>query len=146
MGSMKLQLLPDVPNTVRNFVHNVRNGLYDGVSFFRVSQQYFLEIGYLDTWVPENPNRKRIFSLWPIPAEKSSQKQERGIISARQADNGTTSWYFFITSKDNPALDGKHVPFAKITDGLDVLDKIAAAEVDGDKPKQRIEIKKISIQ
>jgi cyclophilin family peptidyl-prolyl cis-trans isomerase len=33
-----------------------------------------------------------------------------------------------------------------VTEGLDVLDKIAAVEVEGDKPKQRIEIKKITIQ
>jgi cyclophilin family peptidyl-prolyl cis-trans isomerase len=64
----------------------------------------------------------------------------------RQTQEGLTSWYFFIISKDNPALDSKHTPFAKVTEGLDVIDKIAEAEVDGDKPKQRIEIKKVTIQ
>jgi cyclophilin family peptidyl-prolyl cis-trans isomerase len=37
------------------------------------------------------------------------------------------------------------VPFAKVIEGLDVVDKIADAEVDGDKPKQRIEIKKTTV-
>ena len=92
------------------------------------------------------PNRKRQFALWPMTAEKSELKQERGMVSMRQAQDGTTGWYFFIISKENPALDGKHVPFAKVIEGLETIDKIAEAEVDGDKPKQRIEIKKITLQ
>jgi cyclophilin family peptidyl-prolyl cis-trans isomerase len=111
-----------------------------------VSQKYFLEVGYLGDWPQDSSNRKRQFSLWPVSAEKSDVRQERGTVSMRVAPDGTTSWYFFITSKDNPALDGKHVSFAKVVEGLDVVDKIADAEVEGDKPKQRIEIKKISMQ
>ena len=147
LGSVKLQLLPEsAPNTARAFVHYARSGMYDGTSFFRVSQQYFIEAGYLGDWPQDSPNRKRQFAFWPVSAEKSELKQERGMVSMRQAQDGTTSWYFFIISKDNPALDGKHVPFAKVIEGLDTIDKIADAEVDGDKPKQRIEIKKITLQ
>ena len=147
LGNVKLQLLPEsAPNTARAFVHYARSGMYDGTSFFRVSQKYFLEAGYLGDWPQDSPNRKRQFALWPVTADKSDLKQERGIVSMRQAQDGTTSWYFFIISKDNPALDGKHVPFAKVIEGLDTVDKIADADVDGDKPKQRIEIKKITVQ
>lgn len=147
LGTVKLQLLPEAaPNTTRAFVQYARAGLYEGTTFFRVSQKYFLEVGYLGDWPQDSANRKRQFTLWPISAEKSDVKQERGTVSMRQGADGTTSWYFFVLSKDNPALDGKHVPFAKVIEGLDVLDKIADAEVDGDKPKQRIEIKKISVQ
>jgi cyclophilin family peptidyl-prolyl cis-trans isomerase len=147
LGNVKLQLLPEsAPNTARAFVHYARSGMYDGTSFFRVSQNYFLEAGYLGDWPQDSPNRKRQFALWPVSAEKSELKQERGMVSMRQAQDGTTSWYFFVISKDNPALDGKHVPFAKVIEGLDTIDKIADVEVDGDKPKQRIEIKKITLQ
>jgi cyclophilin family peptidyl-prolyl cis-trans isomerase len=146
LGVVKLQLSPELaPNTARAFVQYARAGLYEGTTFFRVSQKYFLEVGYLGDWPQDSANRKRQFSLWPIPAEKSDVKQERGTVSMRQGADGTTSWYFFVLSKDNPALDGKHVPFAKVIEGLDVVDKIADAEVDGDKPKQRIEIKKITV-
>jgi cyclophilin family peptidyl-prolyl cis-trans isomerase len=147
LGAVKLQLLPEAaPNTARAFIQYARAGLYEGTTFFRVSQKYFLEAGYLGDWPQDSANRKRQFSLWPIPAEKSDVKQERGTVSMRQGADATTSWYFFVISKDNPALDGKHVPFAKVIEGLDVVDKIADAEVDGDKPKQRIEIKKITVQ
>jgi peptidyl-prolyl cis-trans isomerase B (cyclophilin B) len=147
LGNVKLQLLPDkAPNTARAFVRLAKSGLYDGTTFFRVSQNYYLEVGYLGDWPQDSANRKRQFSLWPIAAEKSDVKQERGTVSMRQAADGTTSWYFFIISKDNPALEGKHVPVAKVVEGLDVIDKIADSEVDGDKPKQRIEIKKMTVQ
>jgi cyclophilin family peptidyl-prolyl cis-trans isomerase len=147
LGNIKLQLLPESsPNTARAFVRYARAGLYDGTTFFRVSQNYFLEGGYLGDWPQDSPNRERQFSLWPIPAEKNDVKQERGTVSMRQAADGTTNWYFFVISKDNPALDGKHVPFARVVEGLDIVDKITDAEVDGDKPKQRIEIKKITMQ
>jgi peptidyl-prolyl cis-trans isomerase B (cyclophilin B) len=146
VGVIKLQLLPEAaPNTARAFVRYARAGLFDGTTFFRVSQKYFLEVGYLGDWPQESPNRKRQFSLWPIPAEKSEVKQERGTLSMRQNEDGTTTWYFFILSKENPALDGKHVPLGKVIEGLEVVDKIAEAEVDGDKPKQRIEIKRITV-
>lgn len=146
LGAVKLQLLPEgAPHTARAFVQYARAGLYEGTTFFRVSQNYYMEVGYLGDWPQDSANRKRQFSLWPIPAEKNDVKQERGTVSMRQGADGTTSWYFFVISKDNPALDGKHVPFAKVVEGLDVVDKIAEAEVDGDKPKQRIEIKKITV-
>jgi cyclophilin family peptidyl-prolyl cis-trans isomerase len=147
LGNVKLQLLPEkAPNTARTFVRLAKSGLYDGTTFFRVSQNYYLEVGYLGDWPQDSANRKRQFSLWPIPTEKSDVKRERGTLSMREAADGTTSWYFFIISKDNPALEGKHVPVAKVVEGLDVIDKIADAEVDGDKPKQRIEIKKMTVQ
>lgn len=147
LGVIKLQLTPEsAPNTARAFVRYARAGLYEGTTFFRVSQKYFLEAGYLGDWPEDSANRKnRQFSLWPIRAEKSEVKQERGTVSMRQNADGTTTWYFFILSKDNSALDGQHVPFAKVIEGLDVVDKIAEVEVDGDKPKQRIEIRRISI-
>lgn len=146
LGAVKLQLLPEAaPNTARAFVRYARAGLYEGTTFFRVSQSYYMEVGYLGDWPQDSANRKRQFSLSPIPAEKSDVKQERGTVSMRQGADGTTSWYFFVISRDNPALDGKHVPFATVVEGLDVVDKIADAEVDGDKPKQRIEIKKITV-
>jgi peptidyl-prolyl cis-trans isomerase B (cyclophilin B) len=148
LGNIKLQLMPEAaPNTARAFVRYVRSGIYDDTNFFRVSGAYYLEGGNLADWAPESPNRKRFHSLWPIAFEKNEVKQMRGTLSLRQAQEGTTSWYYFIISTDNPALDGKHVPVAKVISGLEVVDKIAQTEVgEGDRPKQRIDIKRITIQ
>jgi peptidyl-prolyl cis-trans isomerase B (cyclophilin B) len=147
LGNLKLEFLTDVaPNTVRQFIQLARSGMYDGTSFYRVSQKYYLEAGNLADWPADSPNRKRFFSLWSIPFEKNELNQVRGTVSMRQIDEGWTRWYFFIINQDNSGLNGKSVPFAKVVEGLDVVDKIAATEVDGDKPKQRIDIRKITVQ
>jgi cyclophilin family peptidyl-prolyl cis-trans isomerase len=147
MGNLKLQMTPESsPATTRAFLRYARAGLYDGTTFFRVSQKYFLQAGDVREWPADSPNRSRFFSLWPIPAEKSDVKHVRGTVSMLRFEDGTTNCYFFTLTVDNPALDGKHVPFARVSEGLDVLDKIAAVEVEGDKPKQRIEIRKITVQ
>jgi cyclophilin family peptidyl-prolyl cis-trans isomerase len=147
LGTVSLQLLPEAaPNATRHFVRYARSGFYEGAIFFRVSQKYFLEAGSPSDWPQDSPNRKRIFSTWPIAFEKNDVKQIRGTVSIRQSQDGTAGFFFFALVTDNPALDGKHAPIARVVEGLDVLDKIAAAEVEGDKPKQRIEIKKITIQ
>jgi peptidyl-prolyl cis-trans isomerase B (cyclophilin B) len=147
LGTLKIELLADAsPISAREFVRYVKAGIYEGATFYRVSAKYYMEVGYLDTWPANSPNRKRYISLWSIPAEKSDAKHVRGVLSMRLGQDGTTNWYFFTISKDNPALDGKGVVFAKVVEGLEVLDKIAEAELDGDKPKDRIEIKKITLQ
>ncbi|HSO75166.1 MAG TPA: peptidylprolyl isomerase [Blastocatellia bacterium] len=147
VGTVSLQLIPEAaPNATRQFVRYARSGFYDGTAFFRVSQKYFLEAGFPGDWPHDSQNRKRIFSMWPIPFEKNDVKQVRGTVSVRQSQDGTSGFYFFALVTDNPALDGKHAPVARVVEGLEVLDKIAAAEVEGDKPKQRIEIKKVTIQ
>jgi cyclophilin family peptidyl-prolyl cis-trans isomerase len=146
LGSFKAQFAPDAaPNTTRQFIRHAKSGLYDGTAFYRVSQKYYLEGGDLTGWGPDNPNRKLFHSLWPIPFEANSLKQVRGNIALRQT-SGTTNWDFYIITRDNPALDGKDVPVAKVVEGLDVLDKIASVDVEGDKPKQAVEIKKITIE
>lgn len=146
LGDIKLQFLPESsPNAVREFIRYAQSGLYDGTTFFRVSQQYYMEAGNLAEWPQDSPNRRRFFSLWQIPLEKSDAKHARGTVSLRGID-GMMSWYFFIISQDNPALDGRHVPIGRVVEGMEVVDKIAAVEVEGDKPKQRIEIKKITIK
>jgi cyclophilin family peptidyl-prolyl cis-trans isomerase len=147
LGSLKLEFTPEAaPNAARLFIRHARDGIYDGTAFYRVSQKYFLEAGRPADWPEGSPNRKRAFSVWNIPLEPNTLKPDRGTAALRQLTGKTVGLDFYIISVATPSLEGKDAPFAKVVDGLDVLDKIAAAEVDGDKPKERIEIKKISIQ
>jgi peptidyl-prolyl cis-trans isomerase B (cyclophilin B) len=147
LGNLKLEFIPDAaPNAARLFIRHAREGVYDGTAFYRVSQKYFLEAGQPSDWPQDSPNRKRVFSTWNLPLEPNNVKPDRGTAALRQLAGKTVGLDFYIISIATPSLEGKDAPFAKVVDGLDVLDKIAGAEVDGDKPKQRIEIKKISIQ
>ena len=90
LGTLKIELLGEAaPNSVREFVRYVKAGIYDGATFFRVSGKYYMEVGYLDTWPADSPNRKRFFSLWSVPAEKNDVKHVRGTISMRVGQDGT---------------------------------------------------------
>jgi peptidyl-prolyl cis-trans isomerase B (cyclophilin B) len=147
LGTIKIQLAPDAaPNNTRAFIRYAKSGIYDGATFFRVSGKYYMSAGFLDTWPQDSPNRKRFFSQVPGAFEPNTEKSVRGTLFIRQLQDAATSWYFFLISKDNPALDGKNDPIGHVVEGLDVVDKIAGAEVEGDAPKTRIEIKKITIQ
>jgi peptidyl-prolyl cis-trans isomerase B (cyclophilin B) len=147
LGNLKLELTPEgAPNAARSFIRYARSGIYNGTAFYRVSQKYYLEAGQLSDWPQDSPNRKRPLSMWQIPFETNNVKPVRGTASLRQMQGGMVGWDFYIISSDNSSLAGKDAPFARVVEGLDVLDKIAAAEVDGDKPKQRIDIKKVTIE
>jgi cyclophilin family peptidyl-prolyl cis-trans isomerase len=148
LGNMKLQLLPaGAPNSVRSFLQHIRSGFYNGTAISRVMMKYYMIGGDHADWLPDNPNNKQVnlFSLWPVAFEAATEKHTRGTLSLIP-ENNFTKCRFSIISLGSAGLDGRNVPVARIVEGLDVLDKIAETEVDGDKPKQRIEVKKISVQ
>jgi cyclophilin family peptidyl-prolyl cis-trans isomerase len=60
-----------------------------------------------------------------------------------EPDSAETS--FFICLGDAANLDGRYTVFGKVVDGLEVLDRFQAVPVDGEAPKERIELKKVTI-
>ena len=147
MGSMKINFTPEgAPNTTRNFIRLAKSGLYDGTTISKISYKYFLVGGNPADWPKDSPNNLKHFSLWAVAPEITSVKHERGTLSMIAGRDGSTQFFFSLVTQGNSALDGKNIPVAIVVDGLDVLDQLAQSEVDGDIPKQRIEIKKITIQ
>jgi cyclophilin family peptidyl-prolyl cis-trans isomerase len=64
---------------------------------------------------------------------------------ARGDDPGSASTSFFLVTADAPSLDGKYTVFARIVDGVAVLDAIEASPVNGETPVSRIELKTVRI-
>ncbi len=148
-GDIVLRFFPeDAPEHVTNFVEHSKGGLYKGCTFHRVIPGFMIQGG--------DPNTKEGAGGMPgtggygykgsgtcIDAEFNARRHERGILSmARSQDPNSAGSQFFICHAEASFLDGQYTVFGETIGGLDAVDKIAAAERDGnDMPHddQRIE-------
>lgn len=128
MGAMKIELFSDqAPVTCENFLNYVRDGFYDGTIFHRVVPQFVLQGGGLTDTMLEKQTGDAIKN-----EADNGLKNERGSLSmARtQAVDSATS-QFFINLCDNVFLDHGtrdfgYAVFARVAEGLEVMDAIAA--------------------
>ena len=144
---IKAELYPDVaPITVKNFEKLISEKFYDGLIFHRVISGFMIQGGGYDV----QNNEK---AATPIKGEFKSNgvennlKHTRGVLSmARTSDPNSASSQFFIMHKDAPHLDGQYAAFGKVTEGLDVVDKIAETPTDSqDAPITPVVIKSITL-
>ena len=121
---IKIELYPDVaPETVNNFVSLVNKGFYNGLKFHRVINDFMIQGG------DPRGNGTGGESIWggSFSDEFDPELHNlRGALSmARTSDPDSASSQFFIMHKDAPHLDAQYAAFGLVTDGIDVVDKIA---------------------
>lgn len=134
------------PNTVANFISLVEDGFYDGLIFHRVIPGFMVQGGDPDGTGMGGPD-------YAIKGEFSSNgfentlTHERGVLSmARSQHPDSAGSQFFIMTEAAPHLDGEYASFGKVTEGMDVVDQIVAAERDGnDKPLEDQKMKKVEV-
>jgi peptidyl-prolyl cis-trans isomerase B (cyclophilin B) len=134
------------PEHVRNFLQLAQAGVYDGTAFHRVVHGFVAQAGALTS--REAPltekQRARVHALQP---EFNGTPHVKGIVSmARGEDPASATTSFFIVTGPAPSLDGKYTAFARVVDGMDVVDSIDAVPVNGESPVTRIEITAVRIQ
>ena len=128
-GPIKIEFYPDVaPNHVKNFQDLASKGFYDGVVFHRIVPGFVIQAGdpntkndnsSRDTWGTGGPG-------YTINQEFNSIPHERGILSmARTNDPNSAGSQFFIVLNDSKFLDNQYTVFGKVTEGLEIVDKIA---------------------
>ena len=129
-GVMKVELYPDkAPNTVNNFISLINKGFYDGLSFHRVYKGFMIQGGCPDGTGGGDPGYS-IMGEFSSNGVENNLAHTRGVISmARSSSPDSAGSQFFIMHEDASHLDGQYAAFGKVTEGLDVLDKIADAEV-----------------
>ncbi len=120
------------PKTAENFAQYVKDGFYDGTIFHRVIDGFMIQGGGFEPGMTQKPTRD------PIENEADNGlKNEIGTLAmARTMDPHSASAQFFINIKDNAFLNhsGKnsqgwgYAVFGKVTDGMDVVDKIKAVK------------------
>ncbi|MGN0367732.1 MAG: peptidylprolyl isomerase [Wujia sp.] len=144
---MKFELYPEIaPNTVKNFISLVNKGFYDGLIFHRVINGFMIQGGCPDGIGTGNPG----YSIKGEFSENGFQndlKHEPGVLSmARSMMPNSAGSQFFIMHKTSPHLDGSYAAFGKITEGLEVVDKIATTPTDYmDRPLEDQVIKKVEV-
>lgn len=132
-GVIKVELDADVaPISVTNFVDLAKSGFYDGLTFHRIINGFMIQGGD-PLGNGSGGAEKKIKGEFEENGVKNDIKHLRGVISmARAGSNPETeatlnsaSSQFFICQEDSPHLDGKYAAFGKVTEGMDIVDKIA---------------------
>ena len=144
-GIMKGELYEDIaPKTVENFEKLANSGFYDGLIFHRVIPGFMIQGGCPQGTGMGGPG-------YTIPGEftangfKNDLKHERGVLSmARAMDPDSAGSQFFIMTSTSPHLDGQYASFGRVTEGMDVADKIVMSKRNmRDKPLVDQKIKSI---
>ena len=128
---MKAELYPEIaPNTVNNFISLIKKGFYDGLGFHRVINGFMLQGGDPDGNGTGGPGYS-IKGEFSSNGFKNDLKHTAGVLSmARTMMPDSAGSQFFIMHKAAPHLDGEYAAFGKITEGMDVVNKIAEVETD----------------
>jgi cyclophilin family peptidyl-prolyl cis-trans isomerase len=119
----------EAPQTVANFLRYIDEGFFDGTIFHRIVPGFVIQGGGFT----EDMTQKRTHPSIKNEAD-NGLKNDRGTLSmARTSDVNSATSQFFVNLKDNEFLDHKkgnfgYAVFARVTEGMDVIDKIAAVE------------------
>ena len=133
---MKAELYPEVaPNTVNNFISLVKKGFYDGLVFHRVIRGFMIQGGDPQGTGMGGPGYS-IKGEFTYNGFSNDLKHTPGVLSmARAMDPNSAGSQFFIMHETSPHLDGQYAAFGKVTDGFDVVNKIAEVPTDySDRP------------
>lgn len=133
-GTFRFEFAPDkAPKHVEQFIARARQGYYDGSAFHRVVLNGLIQGGD-----PLLKNSKTPRTQWGtgglslLANEFSDLKHERGVVSTVSIPGRASSEgaQFFICVADQPGLDGKFSAFGRISDGMEVVQKISQAGAD----------------
>jgi cyclophilin family peptidyl-prolyl cis-trans isomerase len=149
-GTVVLQLLPEAaPNHVGHFMKLARDGAYVGTIFHRVIRYGIIQGGDPLSKDPAKAAQYGQGGLHQLRAEPNAEKHTAGAVSAVLVPGNPNSGgaQFFICASDQPALDGQYTIFARVVEGLDVVQAISATDADASgRPKARIAIKAVTIR
>jgi len=145
MGDMSIDFFTeDAPLTVNNFINLSRDGYYDNVIFHRVISGFMIQGGD-----PSGTGHGEMgkFPGYKFEDELNNQRSyDKGILAMANAGPDTNGSQFFIMHVDYP-LPYQYTIFGFVTEGLDVIDKIASVETgDGDKPINDVVIETIEVK
>lgn len=149
-GDIIIKFFPEqAPNTVKNFIKLAESKFYDGVKFHRVIKDFMIQGGdplskddtHPELWGTGGPG-------YTFKDEISTNnKNLAGTVSMANAGPDTNGSQFFINTKDNNFLDGKHTVFGTVIGGVDVVKAIGSTPTGpNDRPVEPILIQSVTLE
>ncbi|MEX2211867.1 MAG: peptidylprolyl isomerase [Gaiellaceae bacterium] len=141
-GDLELELFDeDAPKTVENFLKLARDGFYDGVVFHRVIPDFMIQGGDPTGTGSGGPG-------YEFEDEFNDHPVARGALAMANAGPNTNGSQFFVVIADACSwLNGKHTVFGRVTEGMDVADRISELPRDsGDKPLEPVTMERVTVQ
>lgn len=138
IGRVKIELYYDiVPMTVNNFMGLVKNN-YKGCVVHRIIPGFCVQTG--DFTLGDGRGGQSIYGDEFADENFKVDHDEEGLLSMANRGPNTNSSQFFFTLSALPHLNGKHVVFGKVRDGLKVIKKLENYGTENGKPKTLIKI------
>ena len=147
-GVIKCELYPEIaPESVNNFISLINKHFYDGLIFHRVIKGFMIQGGCPNGNGMGGPGYT-IKGEFSQNGFKNDLKHTEGVLSmARSMMPNSAGSQFFIMHKDAPHLDGAYAAFGKITEGMDVVNRIAEEDTDySDRPLDEQKIKSMTVE
>ncbi|MCB4359180.1 peptidylprolyl isomerase [Quatrionicoccus australiensis] len=149
LGKITVELAADkAPKSVANFLQYAKSGFYNGTVFHRVIPGFMVQGGGFDAKMTQKPTGPAIEN-----EGKNGLKNLRGTLAmARKPDPHSATAQFFINHADNafldyPSQDGwGYAVFGKVTQGMDVVDRIAQVPTGNAGPFQNVPATPVIIQ
>ncbi|HTM05196.1 MAG TPA: peptidylprolyl isomerase [Vicinamibacterales bacterium] len=148
LGNIEIAFFPDkAPNHVRQFLRLAQLGVYDGTTFHRVVPGFVVQGGYLATR-KEPLDEKQERAVRPLQPEFNDTLHERGIVSMAhltgEPASATTS--FFIVLDRAERLDGQYTVFGHVVSGMDVVEQMEKAPVNGETPVMPVTVTRVRVE
>ncbi len=145
---MTAELYPEIaPVSVNNFISLINKGYYNGLIFHRVIRGFMIQGGCPSGTGTGGPGYN-IKGEFTSNGFENNLKHTEGVLSmARAMHPDSAGSQFFIMHKTSPHLDGSYAAFGKITEGMDVVNKIAESPTDYmDRPMTTQRIQSMTVE
>ena len=153
-GTITVELFPHkAPRTVENFLSLAAAEFYDGTTFHRVIPGFIVQGGDPLSKDRGPRNDGQGGPGHTIPGELNDVPHRRGALSmAHTGRPDTAGSQFFIVLADSSSLDDNYVAFGEVVGGMEVVDAIAAVEVDRygrwgakDRPREDVVVERVRV-
>lgn len=146
-GAMTVEFFAaKAPGTVRNFLRLASAGVYEGTPFHRVVKGFVIQAGALAYRNGALTAKQQKLVPSSLAPEFNDTPHVKGVLSmARGDDPSSATTSFFICTAVCQSLDGKYTAFGRVVQGLEVVEAIEAAAVNGEEPVEKILITQVKL-